>query len=127
MTEGNEIQMIKRYVLNLGKLGVPADVIARALEIDNIAVDKWLSYEGIDPGKREKEIRKRQADGIAAAKAKGVRFGRPKVAEPENFGNIVKAWEDKKISATDAMEICGMKEATFYRHVREYRVNQQSH
>ena len=38
-------------------------------------------------------IRKRQAEGIAAAKAKGVRFGRPPVAAPEDFGKIVASWE----------------------------------
>ena len=40
-------------------------------------------------------IRKRQAEGIAAAKAKGVRFGRPEIAMPDNFGEIVRRWEKK--------------------------------
>lgn len=42
-------------------------------------------------------IRKRQAEGIAAAKAKGVRFGRPEISAPEDFQVIVSAWEDKTI------------------------------
>ena len=42
-------------------------------------------------------IRKRQAEGIAAAKAKGIKFGRPEIAMPENFGEIVRRWEKKTL------------------------------
>lgn len=66
-------------------------------------------------------IKKRQAEGIASAKAKGVRFGRPEKELPDNFGNIVKAWEQKKISFSDILEQCNISEATFYRRLREYR------
>ena len=67
-------------------------------------------------------IRKRQAEGIAAAKAKGVRFGRPGIALPDDFEAIVRQWERKQISFRDATKLCGMSEATFYRRLREYRV-----
>ena len=67
-------------------------------------------------------IRERQRQGIAAAKARGVRFGRPEVAVPEDFGDIVAAWETKHLSFTDAIRRCGMSEATFYRRLREYRL-----
>ena len=43
-------------------------------------------------------IRKRQAEGIAAAKAKGVRFGRPEIAIPDEFSQIVRQWEKKEIT-----------------------------
>ncbi|MBQ8076291.1 MAG: recombinase family protein, partial [Oscillospiraceae bacterium] len=43
-------------------------------------------------------IKKRQAEGIAAAKLKGVRFGRPEISPPDNFGEIVAEWEAKKIT-----------------------------
>ena len=43
-------------------------------------------------------IKKRQEQGIAAAKAKGVRFGRPEIPLPDNFGKLVKDWEKKRIS-----------------------------
>ncbi len=65
-------------------------------------------------------IRKRQAEGIAAAKARGVKFGRPEVELPNYFGKIVKAWEQRKITTEDAVEKCGVSRATFYRRVREY-------
>ncbi|MGN1142328.1 MAG: recombinase family protein [Oliverpabstia sp.] len=67
-------------------------------------------------------IRQRQAEGIAAAKARGVKFGRPEVRVPDDFGKIIKAWEKKEISFKEAVEKCGMSEATFYRRVREYRL-----
>ena len=66
-------------------------------------------------------IRQRQAEGIAAAKARSVRFGRPQLLLPENFGQMVRAWERKTISAKEAARRCGISEATFYRRLREYR------
>ncbi|MBR2583341.1 MAG: recombinase family protein [Oscillospiraceae bacterium] len=70
-------------------------------------------------------IRKRQAEGIAAAKRKGVRFGRPEIPPPDNFAEIVAAWEAKKIPFAEAVRQCGMSEATFYRRLREYRLTKQ--
>lgn len=67
-------------------------------------------------------IRKRQEQGIAAAKARGVRFGRPEKPVPDNFGKIVSDWEKKKVSFEKTLELCDMSEATFYRKLREYRL-----
>ena len=67
-------------------------------------------------------IRKRQAEGIAAARARGVRFGRPEIPPPDNFAEIVAAWEAKKIPFAEVVQQCGMSEATFYRRLREYRL-----
>lgn len=70
-------------------------------------------------------IKKRQAQGIAAAKAKGVRFGRPEIAVPHNFDSIIRAWEQKQISFSMATKQCNMSEATFYRKLRQYRARQE--
>lgn len=70
-------------------------------------------------------IRKRQAEGIAAAKARGVRFGRPEIAMPADFGQIVRQWEKKEISFEDATKLCGMSGTTFYRRLREYRLTKK--
>lgn len=59
-------------------------------------------------------IRQRQAEGIAAAKARGVRFGRPPLPLPGNFHEVHRAWRDKKITLHQAAEACGMPEGTFY-------------
>ena len=67
-------------------------------------------------------IRKRQAEGIAAAKARGVRFGRPVKKPPGNFGRLVKLWERDELSFWDALAQSGLSEATFYRRLREMRL-----
>ena len=58
-------------------------------------------------------IRQRQAEGIAAAKAKGVKFGRPPKPLPENFHNTYQRWKQGEITATAAAEECGMPLASF--------------
>lgn len=72
--------------------------------------------------KRE-NIRKRQAEGIAAAKANGMKFGRPVIKAPDNFPDIVQRWESGTIRAREAAELCGMCESTFYHRLREYRAS----
>ena len=67
-------------------------------------------------------IRKRQEQGIAVAKAKGVHMGRPVKDIPDNFGQLVKLWEKKKIPLEQILRECQMAEATFYRRLREYRL-----
>lgn len=67
-------------------------------------------------------IKKRQAQGIAAAKARGVRFGRPEKTIPDDFGKIIKAWEEKQLPFSAVLKQCNMSEATFYRRLREYRL-----
>ena len=66
-------------------------------------------------------IRKRQAEGIAAAKARGVRFGRPEKEIPIEFAQIVTAWEQKKLPFAEALKQCKISESTFYRRLRCHR------
>ena len=70
---------------------------------------------------REK-IRERQAQGIAAAKARGVRFGRPEKQVPEDFPKLVREWEEKRLALPDLLQKCDMSEATFYRRLRALRL-----
>ncbi len=67
-------------------------------------------------------IKKRQAQGIAAAKAKGVKFGRPEIAIPDDFGDVVKAFQKNKISFDEVLLKTGMKKTTFYRKLREFNL-----
>ena len=71
-------------------------------------------------------IRKRQEQGIAAAKKRGIRFGRPKTHIPDNFGEIVHKWESGQIKFGDAIQECNMSQATFYRRLREYRIGRKT-
>lgn len=70
-------------------------------------------------------IRQRQAEGIAAAKARGARFGRPQINMPEYFGKTVRSWERKEITVEEAVRRCGVSESTFYRRLREYRAERR--
>lgn len=64
-------------------------------------------------------IRKRQEQGIAAAKKRGVRFGRPKSKVPDNFQNIIQAWKCGNIRIEEVLEKCQMSKSTFYRRLNE--------
>ena len=66
-------------------------------------------------------IRQRQAEGIAAAKEKGVRFGRPEKDLPKDFPQYIKAWELKTMEHEMILEECGMSRATFYRRMKSWR------
>ena len=63
---------------------------------------------------------KRQAEGIAAAREKGVDFGRPKIEYPSDWAQVYVAWKSGGISARMAMERMGLKKTTFYKLVRMY-------
>ena len=65
-------------------------------------------------------IRQRQAEGIAAAKARGVHFGRTPKPLPENFYDVYQRWKKGKITISQAAEECGMAKSTFYERARVY-------
>ena len=63
-------------------------------------------------------IKQRQSEGIAAAKARGVKFGRPPKKRPENFDEVFSDWQSGKISARKAGKILGVNPQTFLRWTR---------
>ena len=66
-------------------------------------------------------IKKRQAQGIAAAKARGVQFGRPGLPEPADFAELVETWDSRLITIDQITARYGLSESTFYRRLRAYR------
>ena len=71
-------------------------------------------------------IRQRQAEGIAAAKARGVRFGRPPKPLPENFPSACQRWKTGVITCTKAAQECGMPLSTFRDQAKIHEKNQLS-
>ena len=70
-------------------------------------------------------IKKRQMEGIASAKARGVRFGRPVKKPPDNFAKMVKEWESGKLSFSEILKQTDLKESSFYRRLRELRARKE--
>lgn len=69
----------------------------------------------------ENSVRKmRQKEGIALAKERGIAFGRQEKAVPE-FNKAYNMWKNKKLSAKEAAEMCGMHSATFYRRAQKMK------
>lgn len=75
-----------------------------------------LSFVAVN---ERENIRQRQAEGIAAAKARGVPFGRPALPLPENFEQVVAKWRNKEIDFSSALEQTGLCRATFYRRLKD--------
>jgi DNA invertase Pin-like site-specific DNA recombinase len=71
-------------------------------------------------------IKQRQAEGISAAKIRGVRFGRPPRPIPEDFTNAFLRWERGEISGSAAASECGMPRSTFYKKAKLYRLYQNN-
>ena len=65
-------------------------------------------------------IRKRQREGIEAAKLKGKHLGRPSYELPENFEDVYMIWKAGEITAKEAMQLLGMRKSHFYRKVHEH-------
>lgn len=83
--------------------------------VENILIEALGSFAENE----RKAIKKRQAEGIAVAKSNGVAFGRPVVEKPDNWDEVYQRWQDKEITATEAMRLTGVKRTTFYKLVKE--------
>ena len=79
-------------------------------------LDSFVSELFLSVAKQEQhETRcQRQAEGIAAAKAKGVRFGPKPRAMPDGFEDLRQAWRNREMSLATAAELCGVPKTTFY-------------
>lgn len=65
-----------------------------------------------------RNIKSRQKQGIAAAKSRGVVFGRPKLPLPNDFTSLVAEWKEKRLSLQELLEKCNMSKSTLYRRLR---------
>ena len=65
-------------------------------------------------------IKQRQAEGIAAARLRGVRFGRPPKPLPSNFHSVYQQWRKGDLTVSSASKACNMSRTTFHRRAKQY-------
>ena len=109
------------YVLSIDRLGRSCVIDMPLLDtrygkdlIGTFIADLTLQILSFVAENERTNIRQRQRQGIAAAKARGVRFGRPPRPLPENFHQVHRDWRGKKLTLREAARACGMPPSTFY-------------
>ncbi|MFR3911132.1 MAG: recombinase family protein [Clostridium paraputrificum] len=125
---GRDMTMIKEEWQSLEKKGISIVVIDTPILntvgksdlektlISNI-VFELLSYMA---EKERLKIKQRQAEGIAVAKSKGKKFGRPTISYPDNWEEVYTKLKNGKITALKAMELTSMKKTSFYKLIKQY-------
>lgn len=118
-----ELDYFKRNNIRVKILNVPTTLmdIPEGQEwlidmINNILIEV---LGAIAESERDK-IKQRQAEGIEAAKEKGIHMGRPKAEYPIMWEETYSKWRNGEITATKAMEILQLKRTTFYKLVKQY-------
>ena len=89
--------------------------------IGTLIADIVLQVLSFVAQKERENIRQRQAEGIAAAKARGVRFGRTPAVLPDNFEAVVKMWKNKNLTVSEAAQLCGMARSTFRYRAEKFK------
>ncbi len=82
--------------------------------------DQFLSMLSYVAEQERLKIRKRQAEGIALARAEGRAYGRPKIEIDDKFLSIYRHWKAGSLSAVQAMKLADMKKTTWYQRVKDY-------
>ncbi len=124
-----ELQWFKDHGIRLKILDLPTSLIEVPegqewiLEmVQNILIEVLSSM-----AEQERlTIRKRQQEGIDAAKRKGKHLGRPKKELPQDFESVYVRWKNGKITAVSAMKMLGMTSGSFYRAVKEFEKSPKS-
>lgn len=124
------------YIHDLSRLGrSTSDLLAVTAELERKGVNLLSNKEKIDTGSatgkliftmiaaiaefERDALRERQAEGILAAKRQGKYKGRKRILPPENWEAVLRQYQTRAITASQAMKLAGLKRNTFYRLVRE--------
>lgn len=117
----NELQFFKDQGIRLKVIDLPTtmmDLPEGQSWVFEMVNNILIEVMGTIAEQERLTIKQRQAEGIAAAKAKGKRLGRPPMKKPENWEQVYGFWKRGEITARKAIEMLGMKTATFYKLVR---------
>lgn len=113
----NELQYFKENNIRIKVLDLPTTMmdLPKGQEwvfdmVNNILIEVL----GTIAEQERLTIRKRQREGIDAAKAKGKHLGRPKFKKPDNWDNVISQYKQGEITSKEAIEILGVKKSTFY-------------
>ena len=112
-----EIPTTLRDYSSLGLEPTLSDMLMQT--INNMLIEMYATFAHAEMLKRSK----RQAEGIAAMKARGEwhRYGRPKAIDFKRFAREYKKVMDGQLRPFECMRLLGMKKATFYKYVRKYK------
>ena len=119
----NELIYFKKNNIRLKILDIPTtmmDISDEQSWILDMVNNILIEVLGSIAEEERKQIRKRQKEGLAAAKAKGVKLGRPAVQLPPNWEATIRRWQNGDIKAVEAMKITGIKKNTFYKLVKDF-------
>ena len=90
--------------------------------IGTLIADLFLQILSFMAQSERETIHQRQAEGIKAARLRGVHLGRPTHKMPENFVEIVKQWERGALTTGEAIKLSKLTKSTFYRRYTEYKI-----
>lgn len=118
----NELQYFKDNNIRLKVIDLPTTMmdLPKGQEwvfemVNNILIEVL----GTIAEQERETIRKRQREGIDAAKAKGKHLGRPSAVKPDNYNEILARWRAKEITARCAMKLLGVSKSVFYRWAQQ--------
>ena len=89
--------------------------------LGTLIVDIVLQLLSFVAQSERENIRRRQAEGIVSAKARGVKFGRPRKMMPSNFEEMAHKWMIGEIGFEELLGDMGVKKSTLYARLREYK------
>lgn len=95
----------------------------RKIIADDAKADAVIAVIRRSEQQRKQETHQKQAEGIAAAKARGVQFGRPKMQFPKDFVRVYALYKEKTVTASRSAEILGINRNSFRELVRRYEEN----
>lgn len=116
-----ELEFFRENKIRLKVIDLPTTMIE--LEVGqewvfNMVNNILIEVLGTIAEQERMNIKLRQAEGIAAAHAKGVKFGRPRAKLPENWDSVIQDWKAGNITAVRAMKLTNTKRTTFYKLVK---------
>lgn len=119
-----ELEYFKDNNIRLKILNIPTTMIDFSEDqswIQDMVNNIVIEVMGSIAEDERNRIRKRQEEGLAAAKAKGLKLGRPSVQLPHNWDTVIQQWENGDIKAVEAMKITGIKKNTFYKLYKNHK------